>query len=264
MRKTMPVGLIAVAAAAGVGWHLYGERLTELHEAQALMQPCSDIVRNAGSYHLSEILVGQREDACTRWTGGPSGAIAGTGTVRLGKAGLPLVVYQHKATGTAFDAIYVRGVGGPGESIAPAEGDRRYLDLLGTHDLLVSIGYTGTRYRTLYPKPDYQAACEDVAAYLDGLRVRNPDARLIVIGESLGGQIVAGALHRTSHVDAVVLVNPMMFSPEQARRNFAGVLRHTYDHDTKVSVRRLASRDERWVDGHRTSEYTIDLFRAFF
>jgi len=263
-RKWIVVGAALFFAAAGLSWWANEGQTIERSERQAAMEPCANPLRASGTYHLSELLVGRREQDCARWIHGIPGFVAIAGTVRPSGVPLPAVVYGRRSSDAAATAIFVKVVGGPGGSIAPDTGDRRYLDLLGPNDFLVNIGYTGTRYRTLYPKPDFKTACTEVSAYLVELRRRNPDAKLVIIGESLGGPIVAGALQISRDVDAVILVSPMMFSPFEGNDNFVSVLKHGYRNDTKIAVRKLADQAQPWSDGHWSSEYSIDLFAAFF
>ncbi len=107
-------------------------------------------------------------------------------------------------------------VGGPGEKfLAPPldnPANEAILDLARAGYVVAYVGYSGTRYGTVYPVPDLPIASAQIKNYLMFLKRAAPELPLSLVGASagahpayLGGQTVKGV--------QTVLLSPLFYSP---------------------------------------------------
>ena len=235
--------------------------------AETLSDPCSGSIARLDSLTLSGTVVGNPRVSCAEWREPFSGITSYARWITSNGAKLPIVIYRRNGNKDGGKpSIFLRIVGGPGGSIAPSQYDKPYVDILEPGDVLISLGYTGTQYGSMYPNSDFDAACRELAAYSKALRMRNPGSRIVVIGEGLGGMLGAAALGEQygAIADDVVLVSPLLFSPAEANQNFSDVLAHRYANDRKIGVRLIDRPGMPWREGRWSSVQTIDLFARFF
>jgi len=157
--------------------------------------------------------------------------------------------------------IMIRVVGGPGGIIAPQPRDLATNRLLKRGGLLVTVGYTGTSYRSTYPNPDFDIAASEISYISRQIRRRCPTEAVILIGESLGGMIAAAAVSGDfrGHADLLILLSPLMYSPRMAAENFTR-LHHFYESDRRMTIRLVRDgTHDKW-----SRIYSIDLFDRFF
>jgi pimeloyl-ACP methyl ester carboxylesterase len=233
--------------------------------------PCNGpkVVRR--DFALSAVFVNDAKLACTRWVDAMPGFVVSSGKVSVHDRMMPIVI--HRRIGCSPDAstssarrIFVRIVGGPGGDIAPNDYDLPYAATLGEDDLMISVGYTGTRYGTWFPKADFKTAAREVALYTSRLHAQNPKAEIVLMGLSLGGPIAVAALSPSNggYASKLILVAPLLWSAEEAEQNFATALRHDYEHDVKLPVDVLGVGANGDVSSTRKQVNTIDLFSHFF
>jgi len=141
-----------------------------------------------------------------------------------------------------------------------------YTRILKKGDLLVTLGYSGTQYRSNYPGPDLQSASEDVAVYVSMLHARNSGARIVVIGESLGGVVAtrAASLLPPHVISELILRSPLLYFPVEAINNRINV-HHFRDADDIGGTVRISTGPATTFDsGHLETFKTMPLFQHFF
>lgn len=194
--------------------------------------------------------------------------IAFSASVGAAGAKLPVTVYlddRDLSDGT-FRNVVVDVIGGPGMSIAPGLNDSLQIALAERGFIVVKLGYTGTRHGTLFPKPNLEAAVGQIADYLVRLRLRCQTTKLVLLGESLGGNIVTRAAGSvpSSTLDAVALVLPLVFSPDAALANFHKIFAKAGLLPTALQVRIIAKPDAPWTEGKTVRVSSEELFASFF
>lgn len=194
------------------------------------LQPCDyDKSRFAGKAIAAIRYLEDPDGSCTEWSAHPHPAARiFAGKVRVGKEDLLAVVYASKQTVESghFPALVLDVVGGPGGQISPGLNDGVQLALARRGAVVIRIGYAGTLHNSHYPDPDLDRATSQVRDYAGMLRESNPDSKLILLGESLGGYIVANAMHNRSAAiaDGAVLAIPLIYSPSEAVANSSNIL----------------------------------------
>lgn len=165
-------------------------------------------------------------------------------------------------------------VGGPAGDISPGLNDSIQEALVQRGATVVKPAYAGTRHRSRYPAPDLDDAVREIVEIVRMLHRANPHSKLIVMGESLGGYIAAKAVSSEHDlpVDGLSLIVPLVYSPDQAIKNFRRLAHASGQQFTPLWVRSDPSRSPvQPIDGparQRVSEYkavsSIDLFEAYF
>ena len=237
---------------------------------RAFFMPCTTMNIALPSLMYSAISIANPLSLCNEWMGVLRGINITNGAINLDGNALPAVMYSSTYfmadESNLIGTIYIKVVGGPGGVIAPQEDDIIYTRLLGGRDILISIGYTGTLYGTRFPNPDFKLACEDIATYTKIIRARNPFAKIILIGESLGGVIATQALRAPFDgvADKLILVGPLLYSPHEAEYNFAHNFHLSPETDSKLNVRILSGPSLNFDAGDFKSVYTFDLVKHLF
>lgn len=215
---------------------------------------------------FADLYVGDQRHRCTQWTGTIPGVVIAATTVSLNSGLTPLVLYfptQERPEKSVINTIIVDIVGGPSGSISPSGGNIIPPYLAKNGLTVASLGYTGTLYGSMYPKASYGLAVKDVVEYLEKIRglSRRP-AKIVLLGESLGGRIAIEAAHKMPvalRPDLVVLISPLMLSPISAERNFSVNLRNNPSNDSYITTRLISDPEKPWE-----KVGTIPLFDAFF
>lgn len=109
--------------------------------------------------------------------------------------------------------IYVRVPGGPGA--AQILSDTHSVIDYSDKTVSIDLHYTGNGFNTLHPYPSFRIAADQVASFLIQLRRRNPQAKIILLGESLGAVISVEALRlmeenrsQSSLINKLILLSP--------------------------------------------------------
>lgn len=171
--------------------------------------------------------VGNPSISCSLWPTPDRQQFAFAGSVDLGASAIPVVGYLSREVlaGQAPQAIAVYMVGGPGGDIAPGLNDTLPAELSRRGYAVIKLGYSGTSSGSAFPNPDFDVAADQLRAYVVRLGKRHPTMPVVLIGESLGAQVVERTLSMdlTPGVRGVALVHPLLFSPAAALRNFARI-----------------------------------------
>lgn len=181
---------------------------------------------------------------------------------------LPVVVYFNSAyLDRAPDSFVIYAVGGPGGDISPDSNDGIPMALVRSGVVVVKLGYTGTSHGTIFPQPGFDPAVRQVLGYARAIRAENPSGKLVLLGESLGGPIVAKAA-ASAHglrIDGLALVMPMLFSPDEAVANFKRIIIPSgLAGAGDLRVRVIKSSSDPWTSGQVGPIPSEDLFATFF
>jgi predicted alpha/beta-hydrolase family hydrolase len=171
--------------------------------------------------------VGNPAVSCAIWTRPEDSLVIFSSSVQVDGARLPVVAYfSSRHPGRAPVSLIIDIIDGPGGDISPGVNDLIPFALARSGAVVVRVGYTGTSHGTLYPRPNFDVAVRQVLGYSRALRAKNPSGKLILMGQSLGGPIVAHAAASADPppVDGVALVLPMLLSPDEAVANFARII----------------------------------------
>jgi pimeloyl-ACP methyl ester carboxylesterase len=222
-------------------------------------------------FENSSVFVGNPYSPCAVWDQMGKDIVTFSGYVELAGFATPLVSYVRNAApdtrANVRPTVYLRIPGGPAGRINPSTYDSKYYDALADEDILISLAYTGTSHATLYPKPSFDVACNQVGEYIDRLTKEMPGSDLILIGESLGAHIALCAAKQdnvTRRVKGVILVNPLFYSPNEARDSFLDYRSKHNLLDNSHSVRAIDYRDHDLTGGKRVFVKSHDLFINFF
>lgn len=168
--------------------------------------------------------IGNPAISCSAWPTPDRRQLAFAGRIDRDGLSMPVVGYASREVmaGQRPRAVAVYMVGGPGGDIAPGLNDTLPAELVRRGYAVIKLGYSGTRYGSVYPDPDFEVAARQLAAYLRLLATLQPAIPRVVVGESLGAQIVERALTPdvAAGVSGIALVHPLLFSPAAALRNF--------------------------------------------
>jgi pimeloyl-ACP methyl ester carboxylesterase len=220
-----------------------------------------------GSRIGSFLFVGNQKFGCTVWRNINANVIAVSGWIAINGHELPIVYYvRPPRPGSEMPSspnVYIYLIGGPGGHIAPVPYDDAFIDILQVGDVLVKFPYSGTAHLSHYPDADLNRAVAQVTSFIEDIKRRSPKTELTLIGESLGGVIVEAALERPAprqQIKKAILVNPLMFSPDEAIENFALNLGYDLEKSDNYQVRNEG-------DGGKIEWAGLpsaDLFVAFF
>lgn len=210
----------------------------------------------------ASLMISNPAISCAVWPSADKRSFAFSSSVQIQDETLPVVVYSPanmKKDSLPLIIVYI--VGGPGGNISPGLNDALPERFTDRGALVVKLGYSGTQHGTDYPKPDFFKAASQIGDYVILLRRLMPRARIVLLGESLGGLIVAKSLSSTvsRSLSRVTLVYPLVFTPRQALANFDKNLGITPNTDRSLMV---SSR----INGRAVARQvkSIDFFRAFF
>ena len=217
------------------------------------------------------VMVGNPEIDCATWrlSKAPDVTVF-SGSVTIDGAKLPIVAFfDRRDLGPSIPRrIVVEVIGGPGSDISPGLNDDLPLLLVERGVLVVRIGYTGTRHGSSFPGPDLDNAAFQIRSYATKLRRLHPQAKVVLLGESLGGMIsakAAGELGPAAKLDGLALAIPLVFSGDEARQNFKALLsaRNEQPH-ASPPLRLIKSPRDPWLSGKVTSVPSLDLLNGFF
>lgn len=217
----------------------------------------------------STAYIGTTSFSCVAWSDPKSpGNIIFSGSVNIRQAKIPVVAYFNKLSirSGGPTSLIVDVVGGPGGNIAPGLNDNLQLALVQRGSVVIKLGYTGTRHGTIFPRPDFDTAVEEVAEYTKTLRQHNRSRKIVLLGESLGSHIAArvAASGIVPSLDGMALVLPLVFSPERAFVNFRKINERQNLSITALLVRLINSSHDSWDAGRKVSITSRDLFAGFF
>ncbi len=234
------------------------------------LSACGNTKLKFSNFINSYLFVGNPNTNCTQWVDAIQGISVESASVAIGKNLLPVVVYSSSSPNPTSDfhdqVIYIHVTGGPGGGIQPIEESVFFTNLLQNSDILVSIGYTGTGYGSTYPDPDFNIAVDEVATYTSTIQARNPHAKVVLIGVSLGSVIISGVLNKKyiSKPDKVIMISPLIYSPQTAAANFREQRKALGKVDATIPVRTYKWPSMDWQDGDTHQIATQDLLEHFF
>jgi len=231
-------------------------------------QPC-DYER---SWHVEDrtyagLVLDAPSISCNVWPSKDRAQLVFSSKTIIGGEVLPIVAYlpANLLKHSAIRRLVVYVIGGPGGDVAPGLNDHLPSRLATSGDVVVKIGYSGTRYGSRYPKPDFDVAVSQVRSYVYRLRALNPSAQIVLLGESLGGQIAVKAATEPSLkrvISAIILIHPLAFSPDKALKNFKNLADTGHHKDPELQVRQVG--EKRSVPGQYVNIKSQDLFGSFF
>jgi pimeloyl-ACP methyl ester carboxylesterase len=119
--------------------------------------------------------------------------------------------------------IFVRVPGGPGSANLISLSDLT-IEIF-ENELVIDFFYTGNGFNILYPTANFQLAANQLADFLIQLRANNRDAKINLVGESLGAVIVLEAIRQIeskeildqSKVDNIILISPPFLSLKETK-----------------------------------------------
>lgn len=241
------------------------------------LSPCDySTSRRAGRPINAVALVEEQGNGCVVWDSSSApGAHSFLGRMEADGVSIPVVGYaKMQPVPIASTVLILDLVGGPAGDISPGLNDSIQEALVQRGAIVVKPAYSGTRHRSHYPAPDFNDAVHEVVAIAIKLRRANPYAKLIVMGESLGGYIAAKAFSSRGDlsVDGLSLVIPLVYSPDQATENFRRLAHISGEQFTplwikpdasEASVAELGTPIRRRASPYRAVS-SIELFDAFF
>lgn len=198
------------------------------------------------------------------------------GSIDIDGRRLPLIISRSEADGVTkgsndyAQTIYVRVGGGPGGVNVTKQLDAVIDYLKG--DYLIDFYYTGHGFNIVHPNPSFDIAVAQLKAFLEQLRARNPESRIVVIGESLGAVLSAEALkdtyslsHRSKLVaDKLVLLSPPFGSLERTVE-LLEELQIAHGMEGIKYPYRLRAAGQNYNDyGNLVELDAIDVFRRFY
>jgi pimeloyl-ACP methyl ester carboxylesterase len=195
-----------------------------------------------------------------------------TGSITIEESRIPLILTRRvngKINADKFDGrIFIRLSGGPGGIPIGVISD--FTIPMRNKDILIDFLYAGSGTNLLYPEPNFRVAVNQINSFLRSLRSRNPDAEIIVVGESLGGVLALESLGNTVGItskglaDKVVLISPLA-------RSVRSFIKLSSDLAAKESVdnlfeiyRVIDSKEDDWSTGHIRRLNQIDVLSKFF
>jgi pimeloyl-ACP methyl ester carboxylesterase len=205
---------------------------------------------------------------CWTWDDVLPGFALWASRTTLGGLDMPVVVGVRKGdpVNGLRHRILIRVIGGPGGSVAPSAAYSTLLNVLRPGDVLVTPAYPGTRHGTFYPDENFTPGSALIAHWLREVRRRNPDAEVVLVGESLGGPIAleANRVAGKDAADRIVLISPLAYSSADAEANFTQRRGAEYRNDNKTAVRVLR-RGAGAEPSHIWQQvFSTDLFKTFF
>lgn len=162
--------------------------------------------------------------------------------------------------------IYVHVPGGPGQAdiISPSRSLLDYFE--GT--LVVDFFYTGNGFNTVHPEPAFDIAVNQLASFLRKLRSLNPDAKIVLIGESLGAVISVAAVNmdesREIALDNLVLLSPPFANLDEVGQNLETLAEAENIKDRSVRYRVRNSGSNYNAEGKEMSLDWSDVFKQFY
>lgn len=124
--------------------------------------------------------------------------LVSSGTIHIGEKSIPVSVSRSRnfdgEAGQFKGTIFVRVPGGPGgsEIFSPISS----LSDSDSGAIFIDFFYTGNGFNLLYPSPSFRMAASQLVQFLSNLRSLNPEARVVLIGESLGATIAIAAIEK--------------------------------------------------------------------
>ncbi|MDY7097169.1 MAG: alpha/beta hydrolase [Pseudomonadota bacterium] len=179
-----------------------------------------------------------------------------SGYIEIDGRRLPLIASRYKEDSfkkrnhADANTIYVRIGGGPGSASVLGEGDA----LILYDDDVVSFDfhYTGHGFNSLYPKPIFKTAYTQISKFLEQLRARNPDSRIVVIGGSFGAPLSLEAIRLADSragskppvADELILVAPPFGSLNRTAKLLEQMALAEGSHDRKFQYRSRSSGED--------------------
>lgn len=241
------------------------------------LNPCNyAFSRRFGKPVDAVALVEAKDNGCALWESPTHPAVNSfLGSINVETTRIPIVGYASLQTAPATSgAIVLNLVGGPAGDISPGLNDLIQEGLAARGAIVVKPAYAGTRHRSGYPKPDFDKAVWEVIRLIRSLHRTSPQSKIVLMGESLGGYIAAKVVASAGDlpVSGLMLVVPLVYSPDRAIRNFHQLAVDKHQGFTPLWLRSdplsgsgtLPDRSP----GQPVPEYraisSIDLFDAYF
>lgn len=189
---------------------------------------------------------------------------------------LPLIISrmnpenpEHGETAPA-KVIYVRVGGGPGADNITANSDS-LIDYFEGH-YLIDFYYTGHSFNVVHPDPSFELAYTQLSKFLVQLRSRNPQSRIVVLGESLGAVLSLEAIDKaaaitgasTPVVDKLALLSPPFGSLDRTAELLEPMILAQGNSEKKFAYR-VRDLGERYNEyGELAFLNSMDFFRRFY
>jgi pimeloyl-ACP methyl ester carboxylesterase len=164
-------------------------------------------------------------------------------------------------------SIFVRVPGGPGGTNIISNFD----DVVNynTDTMTLDFFYRGNGFNLTFPKPTFDIAVEDLKLFLKELRRRNKNAKITLVGESLGASLSAAALSELRFENDIIVNKAILFSPPFASLEETATqlekLSHSLSKKERYALYRLRTEGKNGRDYGRL-EYLDwhEVFRTFY
>ncbi len=199
-----------------------------------------------------------------------------SGTIEIDGRRVPLIISRieaDRATDQPVDSIqtiYVRVGGGPGAVNITAQSDEFIEYLEG--DYLIDFYYTGHGFNIVHPSPSFEIAFTQLAKFLEQVRARNPESKIVLLGQSLGAVLSLEAI-RNSEIsdrssapaaDKLVLLSPPFGSLDRTAELLEELRVARGVEGTKWQYR-VREPSQNYNDyGRLESHEQMDVFRSFY
>jgi pimeloyl-ACP methyl ester carboxylesterase len=163
--------------------------------------------------------------------------------------------------------IFVRIPGGPGGTSIISHFD----DLIDYSSGAITIDffYKGNGFNLSHPEPSLSQASRGLESFLKFIKIENNDAKIVLVGESLGAYLSASVLHKLSSeknnvVDRVILLSPPFGSLKETAHRIEYIAREVPKSE-RYALYRLREREENGEDyGQLVYLDWLDVFHAFY
>lgn len=191
-----------------------------------------------------------------------------TGFTEIDGSKVPLIVTRRYGSHLSFDhysgTIFVRISGGPGGVVFQPLND--FAIGLGETDLLIDLIYSGSGVNLRYPLPNFELASREIAIFVRQLRQINEEAKIVLVGESLGGLLVLSALqlNSTHKVDKVILLSPQVMAPDDFLQNERQKLNASSTKNPTLYYRAIDSKVDDWSSRNIVELDPLEVYLKFF
>jgi pimeloyl-ACP methyl ester carboxylesterase len=214
-------------------------------------------------------------DKCVQWDSLFGDIDAVSGTIKNGDDFTQLIAYvkndeENGKSSRLSEKVIIRVPGGPHSRLMPSSFDYAYTSLLDGDDAFVALANAADAQISSYPEEGVSGSAATLRSVLQGVRSSFPDAKIVVVAESLGAVIAVEALGKMRmHNTRLILINPMFPSVNEAVRKLT-LLNHpmfqagkeavfaTRDSSGRLSLQRV-SHGELLVSFIESRERDVDL-----